>query len=420
MTAPERLEGEAGRFLNQPGLQAVFDALERAGGVARVAGGAVRNALLGQPAGDVDLSTTLLPDHVLAALKEADIKAVPTGIDHGTVTAVAGKHPYEITTLRQDVETHGRHATVRFGTDWVEDARRRDFTMNALYCDRHGKIHDPLDGYDDLVNRRVRFIGDGAMRIAEDHLRILRFFRFFAWYGQGRPDADSLKACAAARERIGSLSAERVWNEIKKLLAASDPSRALLWMRTSGILGETLPESAKWGIDAIAGLVELEVEFGLRPDPLLRLMSILPPDSARVGQLAARLKLSNAEADRLRRFAQAVMVAEGVDEGALRQALYASEADGLRDRLVVETARVVAFEPDGKRAAALRRLLPTALEWRRPQFPLTGQDLIKAGFVSGPALGAELKRLESLWAEGGFASSAADLLEQARKPEARK
>jgi poly(A) polymerase len=420
MTAPERLEGVAAKFLDQPGLQVVFDALERAGGEARVNGGAVRNALLGQPAGDIDLSTTLLPDRVFAALKGANIKAVPTGIDHGTVTAVAGKHPYEITTLRQDVETHGRHATVRFGTDWLEDARRRDFTMNALYCDRHGNIHDPLGGYDDLVNGRVRFIGDAATRIAEDHLRILRFFRFFAWYGQGRPDADGLKACASARERIGSLSAERVWNEIKKLLAAPDPSRALLWMRTSGVLGETLPESAKWGIDAIAGLVELEVEFGLRPDPMLRLMSIVPPDPARIGQLAARLKLSNAEADRLRRFGDAAMVAEGVDEGALRQALYASDGDGLRDRLIVETARVLAFEPDGKRAAALRRLLPTALEWRNPQFPLTGQDLIKAGFVPGPALGAELRRLETLWAQGGFKFSAADLLARARKPEPRK
>ena len=416
MNAPARLDGAAREFLGQPGLQSVFDALEKAGGEARVNGGAIRNALLGQPVGDVDLSTTLPPEQVIAALKQANLKAVPTGIEHGTVTAVAGGRAYEITTLRQDIETHGRHATVRFGTDWLEDARRRDFTMNALYCDRIGGIFDPLEGYDDLVNGRVRFIGDAAMRIAEDHLRILRFFRFFAWYGQGRPDADGLQACAAARQRIAALSVERIWHEMKKLLAAPDPSRALLWMRTSAILGEVLPEGANWGIDAIAGLVEVEIEFGLEPDPMLRMMSILPPDAARIGQLAARLKLANAEAGRLRRFATALMVTLDASDEALQRALYDSEGEGLRDRLMIELARALAFEPESTRADALRRLVTKSIGWQRPRFPVAGQDLVKAGYRPGPALGAELKRLEMLWAKRGFEPSAADLLAQARKP----
>ncbi|MCP5037398.1 MAG: CCA tRNA nucleotidyltransferase, partial [Rhodobacteraceae bacterium] len=198
-------------WLNLPGLQNLFDILDKDGEETRVNGGAVRNSILGETIGDVDLSTTLTPDKVLQRLEDAGVKAIATGLSHGTITAVIDKHPYEITTLRSDIETDGRRAVVEFGRSWMEDAGRRDLTMNALYCDRHGNIFDPLGGYQDLLSRNVRFIGEASQRIEEDYLRILRFFRFFARYGEGRPDGDGLKACARLKDGISSLSVERVW-----------------------------------------------------------------------------------------------------------------------------------------------------------------------------------------------------------------
>ncbi|KAG1702920.1 CCA tRNA nucleotidyltransferase 1, mitochondrial [Nymphon striatum] len=248
------------KWLQEETLQRLFDILCADGGEARVAGGAVRNALMGMDASDVDLCTTLLPQEVVQRLESAGEKAVPTGIEHGTITAVLDGKGFEVTTLRKDIETNGRHAVVEFGTDWEADANRRDLTINGLYCDRAGRVYDFVDGYGDILNKEVRFIGDAAARIKEDSLRILRFFRFFAWYGGGRPDANGLKACAAGKSLLVGLSAERVWMELKKLLAAPDPGRAVLWMRTTGILGSILPESEKWGTDAIPGLLRMEQE----------------------------------------------------------------------------------------------------------------------------------------------------------------
>ena len=230
----------------------------------------------------MDIATTCLPDEVTKRAEANGFKCVPTGIAHGTVTVVVEGTPYEVTTLRADMATDGRRAEVAFGRDWKVDAARRDFTVNGLYADLDGRVIDLVGGIADIKSRTIRFIGDPEARIREDHLRILRFFRFFAWYGKGRPDAEGLKACARLKETVKQLSAERVWAELKKLLSAPDPSRALLWMRQSGVLSVALPESEKWGIDAVHGLVAAERDLSWPRDPLLRLMSIIPP-TARAG-----------------------------------------------------------------------------------------------------------------------------------------
>ncbi|MGO6900642.1 CCA tRNA nucleotidyltransferase, partial [Rhizobium ruizarguesonis] len=265
-------------WFRDPALGRILTLLSADGGEGRVVGGAVRNSLMGLPVNDVDIATTLRPEAVMERAAAAGIKAVPTGLEHGTVTLVIDGKPFEVTTLRTDVETDGRHAKVAFSTDWKADAERRDLTINALYADAKGEVVDLVGGLADIKTRNIRFIGDAARRIAEDHLRILRFFRFFAYYGSGRPDAEGLKACSAARSKLTTLSAERVWSELRKLLGAGDPGRALLWMRQVAVLTEILPESERWGIDAIPSLITTEKALGWTPDPLLRLAAIVPPD----------------------------------------------------------------------------------------------------------------------------------------------
>jgi tRNA nucleotidyltransferase/poly(A) polymerase len=414
VTAPARLPPPARAFLRAAGVRAVFAAIATAGGEARVNGGAVRNALLGEPIGDVDFSTTLEPAQTVAALEAAGLKAVPTGAAHGTITAVSGGRGFEVTTLRRDIETDGRRAVVRFGTDWRQDALRRDFTMNALYCDADGRLFDPAGGYGDLAARRVRFIGDPAQRIAEDHLRILRFFRFYAHYGKGRPDAEGLKACAAARSDIAALSAERVWQEVKKLLAAPDPGRALLWMRTSGVLSAALPETEGFGIDAFGGVLRAEREFALQADPLLRLMSILPPRLQAIGPLCDRLKLSRAERGRLEQFAGARETDAAIAEGEWRACLYHQADREALDRALIAWANEAVWNRDAAKLARLARLVRAAQAFVRPAFPLSGRDLLAAGAAPGPAIGETLARLETRWVDSGFVLTKAQLLEIAK------
>ncbi|MGH7006149.1 MAG: CCA tRNA nucleotidyltransferase, partial [Alphaproteobacteria bacterium] len=264
----------AAPWLKDASLQKLLAALCAGDEGARIVGGAVRNTLLGQPVTDIDIATTALPEATLQRAKEAGFRAVPTGIDHGTITVIAEGRPFEVTTLRADIRTDGRHAEVAFGRDWQMDAERRDFSINALYAEADGTVVDLVGGIADIESRTLRFIGDPEQRIREDYLRILRFFRFFAWYGKGRPDGEGLKACARLKDGLARLSAERVWSELKKLLAAPDPSRALLWMRQAGVLTAILPESEKWGIDTIHGLVKTEQDLRWSVDPLLRLASM--------------------------------------------------------------------------------------------------------------------------------------------------
>ncbi|GIL02123.1 MAG: cytidine(C)-cytidine(C)-adenosine (A)]-adding enzyme [Alphaproteobacteria bacterium] len=411
--APAVLSSTQAQFLADPHLQGLFDLIEAAGGEARVNGGAVRNALLAEPIREVDLSTNLLPEAVTAVLDAGGIKVVATGIEHGTVTAVAGGRGYEITTLREDVETRGRHAVVRFGTDWHADAMRRDFTMNALYCDRNGRLFDPLGGFADLRARRVRFIGSAEARIREDYLRILRFFRFYAWYGDGRPDAEGLKACARNREFLSYLSAERVWHELKRILAAPDPVRAVLWMRTAGVLAVALPEGGDWGIDMLGEVVAIEREQRCPPDPLLRLMSVVPPRLDRVAALAVRLKLSRQERARLEDWAHQAIPDYSVPNRMFARELYRSKRQAVIDALVVELARERTYQGRTRRASALAAKLTFARRWQAPTFPLAGRDLIEAGIGAGPRMGELLARLEQAWVERDFRPGHQELLDEA-------
>lgn len=404
--------GEA--WFNAPQLKRAMALLNADGGEGRIAGGAVRNSLMGLPIADADLATTLKPEEVMARAKAHGVKAVPTGIDHGTVTLVIEGRPFEVTTLRRDVSTDGRHAEVAFTDDWLEDASRRDLTINGLYADAAGEVIDLVGGLADIETRSVRFIGDAETRIREDYLRILRYFRFFAYYGSGRPDAAALKAMAREKEGLRRLSAERVWSELKKLLSAPDPGRALLWMRTTGILTLVLPESEKWGIDAIPGLIEAERVFGWTPDPLLRLAAIVPPDDARLAALAERLRLSKQEAATIAAWAQAPVIPEKIAATAFRRMLYRSGNAGMVTRLKLALS-LARSKAEGEPAllsevGRLKGLLDEAEAYRLPDFPLNGADVLAEGVAPGPAVGAVLKRLEEAWVEEDFRPDRAALL----------
>lgn len=400
-------------WFSKPALQRILGLLNADGGEARIVGGAIRNALMDMPVGDIDIATTLLPQDVVERAKQAGIKAVPTGIEHGTVTLVADGEGYEVTTLRRDVTTDGRRAEVAFGTDWQADAERRDLTINGLYADGDGNVVDLINGLPDIETRTVRFIGDAATRVAEDYLRVLRFFRFFAWYGSGRPDADGLRASARAKDKLSTLSAERVWSELKKLLSAPDPSRSLLWMRQSGVLAQVLPETEKWGIDAIHGLVAIEQALQWPIDPLLRLAAIIPTDAGKVEALATRLRMSKNETNRLIQWANAATPDAAMAETALDRLLYRQGKEGvlMRLKLALASARadVSAGEDAMRKIARLSTLNARANAFVKPSFPLSGADVLAEGVPAGPKVGEVLSALEDKWVEGNFALDRAGL-----------
>jgi poly(A) polymerase len=401
-------------WFQDPALTRLLTLLNADGAETRVVGGAVRNSLMGLPVGDIDIATTLLPDAVIERAKAAGIKAVPTGILHGTVTLVVNGRGYEVTTLRRDVSTDGRHAEVAFGTDWQVDAERRDLTINALYADKAGEVIDLVNGLADIETRTVRFIGDATARIDEDFLRVLRFFRFFAHYGTGRPDADGLRASARAKSKLATLSAERVWSELKKLLAAPDPGRALLWMRQAGVLTEILPETEKWGIDAIPALVTTEQALGWTPDPMLRLAAVVPPDVERLDALAKRLRLSKTEATSLAHWAGSPVVPETITDAVFDRMLYRNGRDGLVTRLKLALASARSAVDDDaatmQKAARLATLLKRAENFQKPAFPLSGVDVLALGVPAGPKVGEILSGLEQKWIEMNFSWDRAALL----------
>ena len=395
-------------WLKRPSLQTLLALLTEGEGEARIAGGAVRNALLNQPISDVDIATTLVPRDVMLRLKAADQKAVPTGIEHGTVTAVVDGDAYEVTTLRRDVETDGRHAKVLYGTDWTADAARRDLTINALYLNADGTLFDPLNGLPDVEAQNVRFIDDAETRIREDYLRILRFFRFFAWYGRFRPDAEGLKACARLKDGLQDLSAERIWHELSKLLAAPDPGRAILWMRQTGVLSEVQPETEKWGIDALPGLIAAEQQQGWDADCLMRLMAIVPPIPERMDALGGRLKLPKKVRLRLQHWAAFGDLQPQLKKDAFYQWLYWRNTIAAADKLRLGIAR------DDENAKKCLRQLKWLNRWERPQFPLRGQHLIDQGMAAGPAISEKMAQLEKAWVEANFEPSLDDLLALAK------
>ena len=410
----DRLDAD---WLQNAALQKILAILACDGEEARIVGGAVRNHLLGQKIGDIDIATTCLPEETVRRAEAAGFRTVPSGIEHGTVIIVAEHHGFETTTLRQDVETDGRRAKVRFGRDWEADAMRRDFTVNALYCEADGRIVDLVGGLADIETRTIRFIGEAEQRIREDYLRILRFFRFFAWYGEGRPDSKGLLACARMKEGLTGLSAERVWTEMSRLLAAHDPSRALLWMRQASILSLVLPESEKWGIDALGGLIATEKAFGWDAEALLRLAAIIPHRENDALAVATRWKLSNHDRDRLVEWAMTPDVKPDMSEAAFAKLLYRSKSRAVHDRvrLALASARAKADANPAwlETVAGYSRLARFAEKWKKPQFPLAGADLIAAGHKTGPAMGQALRKLEDRWIDSGFTLSRETLLEEA-------
>jgi poly(A) polymerase len=380
--------------LRAPPVARLFAALGAADIAARFVGGCVRNAVSGRGVDDIDLAVTAPPDRVMRALQAAKIKVVPTGLKHGTVTAIVEGRPFELTTLRRDIETDGRHALVAFTDDWQEDASRRDFTFNALYADPDGTLYDPFDGRADLANRRVRFIGDPDRRIAEDRLRVLRFFRFHAWHGAPPLDGAGFEACARNAGALGDLSGERVAKELLRLLAAPAPVDAVEAMKAAGALDHWLPEYD--GTARLRALVAREE----KPDGLRRLAAILP-DDADATTIGKRLRLSTQDSLRLEIMLArepATDIAGG--ERAWRAGLYRLGTSLYVDRLLL------AVEAPGDWRAALQ----LARDWTPPELPVGGGDALKLGLKPGPKIGALLEAVERWWIAGDFTADRAACL----------
>ena len=381
-------------WLTAPATREVMTALEAAGGpgCARFVGGCVRNALIGAPVADIDIATTLKPEETDRAIRAAGLKAVPTGIAHGTVTAVAQRQPFEITTLRRDVSTDGRNATVAFTDDWAEDAARRDFRLNALYADGEGQVFDPTgEGLSDTAAGRIVFVGEPETRIREDYLRILRFFRFFAWYGRGEPDGAALEACRALAPGMTCLSTERVSKELMTLLAAPDPRLAMAAMVQTGVLAQILPE-------AVPGPL-FEAVVDRNADPVVRLMTLFPTDERLVREASTRLRFPNAARDRLAAAAVAApAVSLTMSDADARAAVYRHGARAVADALHRRWAETPA------EADSARRLLTLAEGWRRPSMPVGGRELARLGVEPGPETGRLLKAFEDGWIADDFPS----------------
>jgi poly(A) polymerase len=384
-------------WLREKPLRDILAALDRDGEEARVVGGAVRNALLGIAHGDIDIATTAQPREVMRRAQAAGFKVVPTGIDHGTVTIVAEGRPFEVTTLREDVETFGRHATVRFGRDWKRDAERRDFTMNGLSASADGTVHDYVGGLADIEKRHVRFIGDAATRIAEDYLRILRFFRFHAYYGAGHPDAAGLHAAIIARDGLAQLSRERVRMELMKLMLAPRATAALADMAQAGLLGPAIGGMAY--LASFENMAKAEASCGFAPDATRRLGALgvwIAEDAERMWQ---RLRLSNAEHQTLAAMADGWRRVEPrIGEGAAQRLIYRIGAEQFTARALLAWSRSQASAHD----EAWRDLVTLPQRWSAPTFPLRAADFMERGVEKGPSLGAALARAEAVWMVQGF------------------
>lgn len=374
----------------------VLALLNADGEEARVVGGAVRNALLGLPIGEIDIATTAVPEEVNRRAKAAGIKSVPTGIEHGTVTLVVDAKPFEVTTLRQDTETFGRKARVAFGRDWVRDAERRDFTVNGLSVDAEGYVHDHVGGLEDIAARRVRFIGEPEKRIAEDYLRILRFFRIHAAYGEGLPDRAGYLACISGRAGLANLSAERIRVEILKLMVAGGAAASVNAMVEGGLSLPIFGGVAYVG--PFAALISIEQTLGLVPDPIRRLGALAVAVTEDARRVAVRLRLSNAETKALDSMGHRWWRLAGMDEARARRRLYRLGEERYRDRLLLAWAR------SGERSddTSWRQLASLPARWTAPKFPLRAADFLARGIAQGPELGRVLALAEDAWLAAEF------------------
>ncbi|CAN5151621.1 CCA tRNA nucleotidyltransferase [soil metagenome] len=381
----------------------VLGLLNADGEEARVVGGAVRNALFGLPVGEIDIATTALPEEVVRRAKLAHIKAVPTGIDHGTVTLVIEGHPFEVTTLREDIETFGRKARVAFGRDWTRDAMRRDFTINGLSVTPDGVVHDDVGGLADVAAQRVRFIGEPSQRIAEDYRRSLRFFRIHAAYGRGAPDGAGYLACIAGRDGLAGLSAERIRMEMLKLMVAKSAATALVAMDDAGLLVRLTGGVVFHG--AFAGMIAAEHELEWDPDPVRRLGALTVAVTEDAKRLSQRWRLSNAETKRLDSMGHRWWRLAGMDEGTAQRRLYRLGEGRYLDRIMLAWARA----GRDRMSSSWREHATLPARWTPPVFPLKAADFIARGISEGPALGHVLTLAEDAWLALQFPLDAAAL-----------
>lgn len=395
-------------WLIAPETKAVMAALDAARpGASRFVGGCVRNTLIGQPVDDIDIATQLLPTAVVAAAKSAGLAAVPTGIEHGTITVICNHKPYEVTTLRRDVTTDGRRATVAFTEDWNEDAQRRDFRLNALYADADGTVHDLTGGgIEDAKAGRIIFIGDAEQRLREDFLRILRFFRFSAWYGKGALDPRGLAACAALKDGLSTLSAERVWKELKKICAAPDPTLALQAMEQTGILAIAAPDAKN--LPRALRIIAIDDEYLLAPDAFVRIAGLLV-DEAGARSLSKSMKASNDERGRIvAALGQTPRIVSYMSMREVRRALYLLGRETFEDRARLAWAE----DPGARTGPQWRALLALAGGWVRPHLALTGDEVAAAGVPPGPKIGAVMREVESWWIDADFPDDKLSIVER--------
>lgn len=403
-------------WLKDTSTLAVMNALTTGGADVRYVGGCVRDAISKRPVNDIDIGTPESPEVVIGRLEAAGIKAVPTGLDHGTVTAVTGNKSFEVTTLRRDVETDGRRAVIAYTDDWIVDSSRRDFTINALSATRDGDVYDYHDGIADLAHGRIRFIGRAEDRVQEDYLRILRYFRFFAHFGRPPYDDAAFNACRREAEQLKEISAERIRHELLRTLASVEPADAFIMMRNAHVLDAILPEATEIGALRTAAWLESRAIIidGLKPDPVRRLGALLGPKCDGIG-VAGRLRLSNKEADRLismKKFAPIFSIADDIDNIQPRIRKLGNET--VADALILAWATRLADQGKlpPKETAARRAALETAFKWTPPALPIGGDDVKAMGIPTGPEVGTLLRAVENWWMAGGFHAGRDACLEQ--------
>jgi len=407
-------------WLTAPETLALFDALSANGTEARFVGGCVRDALSHRPVTDIDIATPDTPDMVMMLLQAAGIRAIPTGIDHGTVTAVINGKSFEITTLRKDIETDGRHAKVVFTDDWAEDATRRDFTINTMSANINGEVFDPFTGMSDLAYGWVRFIGRASDRIEEDHLRILRYYRFYGSFSQPYADKDALVACRAAAPKLKTLSAERIRSELMKILVVNDPAEIAVRMKGDGIFDDILPEAGEVSRLRFVNWFETRAIIldGIEPDPIRHLAALVETDREGARAIAERLRLSNAEADRLADLcAPPVTITPDMGEFAENRSLRQFGPGLVRDLALLTWAEEMAENPrlPRQRKDAWIGLLERCEIWQQPEFPISGRDVIALGIPAGPEVGKLLTRIEDWWENGNYQSDRQACLDQLLK-----
>jgi tRNA nucleotidyltransferase/poly(A) polymerase len=402
--AQKKLASDQVAFLQEKPLAGVLSALNGGAEETRAVGGAVRNLLFGLPLAEIDLASTAEPKTLIERATAAGFKTVPTGIEHGTITVIADGKPFEVTTLREDVETDGRHAVVRFGRDWKKDAERRDFTINAMSLSADGTLHDYCGGLADIEARRVRFIGDADQRIAEDYLRVLRFFRFFAAYGEGEPDREGYLACARARDKLGSLSRERIRAEVLKMLSAKRAPEAMTALADTGIYDRVFANAPE--LPALAKLALIEASLEMQPDALRRLAAVAVRVDEDAAHLRERLRLSNAEYRRLHSMGDRWwQLRPSGGEAYARETLYRVGAEEFADRALLSFAHADASLAD----EGWGTLLALPSRWTPPRFPLSADDFIQRGVEKGPRLGKALAAAELAWIAAGFPEDATKL-----------